>query len=242
MRDDHGLSDAQIEAYRAKLGRWARPSLTCDLVVFTVLDGVLRLLLIRRGAPPFEGSWALPGGFVDIGNGLDDQGEDLKDAAARELQEETGLPDGAGWLEQLGTFGRPYRDPRLRVITVAYYALVRPDLAPLVMAGDDAADAQWFVANEVPGPLAFDHDAILARGQHVLAERVRRGELLFRLVPPTFTVAELRAASDAVLGERADPGNFRRTFRRWESEGRVERAPGRRYLSRRPAQLYRFSD
>ena len=143
-RDDHGMSADEIAVYRAGLDRWARPSVTCDLVVCTVVDGVFRVLLIRRGAAPFEGHWALPGGFVDIGNGTSEQGEDLVDAAARELQEETGLPNGSSWLEQLGAFGAPYRDPRLRVITVAFYALVRPDLAPMVHAcllyTSDAAD------------------------------------------------------------------------------------------------------
>ncbi|TNE90880.1 MAG: NUDIX domain-containing protein [Deltaproteobacteria bacterium] len=240
MRDDHGLSPDEIARYRERVDQWARPSLTCDLIVFTVLDSELQVLLIKRGGAPFAGSWALPGGFVDVGNALDDQGEDLIDAAARELQEETGLPDGASWLEQLGAFGAPHRDPRLRVITVAYYALVRPDLAPLVTAGDDAAEARWFPLSEVPSPLAFDHDTILAAARARLSERVEHGDLLFRLVSPTFTVAELRAASDAVLGQPADPGNFRRTFRKWEREGRVEQAPGRRYVTRRPARVFRF--
>lgn len=241
-RDDHGMSADEIAAYRAGLDQWARPSVTCDLVVCTVVDGVFRVLLIRRGAAPFEGHWALPGGFVDIGNGTSEQGEDLVDAAARELQEETGLPNGSSWLEQLGAFGAPYRDPRLRVITVAFYALVRPDLAPMVHAGDDASEARWFAVDELPGELAFDHPAILSAAIGRIRERVVHGQLLFRLVPETFTSAELRAASDAVLGNRADPGNFRRHVRRWLREGMIEAAIGRRYHSRKPARLYRFVD
>lgn len=240
MRNDHGLSPEEIADYRAKIDRYARPSVTCDLVVFTVLDGLLQVLLIRRGGAPFRGEWALPGGFVDVGDAMAHQGEDLIAAAARELQEETGLPDGASWLEQLGAFGTPHRDPRTRVITIAYYALVRPDLAPLVTAADDADDAQWVPLHQRPHPLAFDHDAIVTCAHARLCERVERGDLLFRLVSPTFTVSELRAASDAVLGAPSDPGNFRRTFRKWLRDGRVEQAPGKRYATHRPARVYRF--
>lgn len=142
--------------------RYPRPAVTVDLVVFKAEaeDQDLEVLLIERADPPFQGQWALPGGFVEV---LDDgdQGESIDDAARRELEEETGLTDRHVSLEQLRTFGQPGRDPRCRTITVAYYALVREDVP--VTAGSDAARARWFSVSELPG-LAFDHDDIIAVG------------------------------------------------------------------------------
>src|SRR5262245_10128017 len=141
---------------------YPRPSVAVDLVVFTILDADLKVLLIRRGEQPFKGKWALPGGFLRVGTTPAQQGEDLDEAAARELAEETSLPKGSAYLEQLYTFGKPGRDPRGRVISVAYYALVRPTLAPLVRAGGDAADAGWRSVTEIGElDLAFDHQQIL---------------------------------------------------------------------------------
>src|SRR5690606_2072213 len=138
------------------------------------------------------GELALPGGFLRVSD-QPHQGEDLYQAAERELHEETGLPLGSTYLEQLGAFGRPGRDPRGRVITIAYYALVRPTLAPLVRAGGDAAATQWISLQELQEPLAFDHDEIL----HAALERIRskldRSSIAFELVPETFTTTELRA-------------------------------------------------
>lgn len=222
--------------------RYPRPSVTVDLAVFTVLDADLKVLLIRRHAPPFEDTWALPGGFVRVGEGPTDQGEDVEDAAYRELEEETGLPRRSLFLDQLRTFGAPGRDPRTRVITVAHYALVRPDLAPLVHAGSDAADAGWFsVAHDVPHrALAFDHAEILRFAVERLRERIDTSPLAFELVPPAFTVAELRAVHEAVLGAAHDRGNFRRRFQRMVTDGIVEPAPGKRPTGTKPAQVYRF--
>ncbi len=128
---------------------WPRPMVTADAAVFAFFDGRARLLLIQRRREPFEGHWALPGGFVEMD-------EDLKDAAARELAEETGLRDVA--LEQLHTFGRPGRDPRGRVITVVYFGIAEHNRAQ-IEAADDAADARWFDIESLP-PMAFDHDEI----------------------------------------------------------------------------------
>jgi len=128
---------------------WPRPMVTADAAVFSYCDGRPRLLLIQRRREPYQGYWALPGGFVEIE-------EDLPQAAARELAEETGLKDLP--LEQLRTFGRPGRDPRGRTITVVYFGLAGPDCGP-IQAADDAAQARWFDLDHLP-PLAFDHDEI----------------------------------------------------------------------------------
>ena len=141
---------------------YPRPALTVDIAVISLWTGKLELLLIERRDPPHAGSWALPGGFVDVTD-EGDQGEDLVDAAARELEEETGLVaerDGV-YLEQLYTFGTPGRDPRGRVVSVVYFALVNKDLRARVVAGDDASAADWFeleaLAESDEVELAFDH-------------------------------------------------------------------------------------
>src|SRR5215471_3689045 len=131
--------------------QYPRAALTVDCVVFGFDEGELKVLLIERGLEPFKGRWALPGGFVRVDETLDD-------AARRELQEEAGLKDV--FLEQLYTFGGVDRDPRERVVSVAYYALVKLS-AHATKAATDAADAQWFPISKVPRP-AFDHADILA--------------------------------------------------------------------------------
>ncbi|MCA9569378.1 MAG: NUDIX hydrolase [Myxococcales bacterium] len=221
------------------MARYARPSVTVDLAIFTVLDSDLKVLLVERAEPPFAGAWALPGGFVRVGDAFDDQGESLEDAARRELVEETHLELQHAWLEQVGAFGDPGRDPRMRIISVAYTALVRPTLAPLVRGGSDAAQARWVSLTELPD-LAFDHAAILERARKHLAGRLADSGIAFELVPETFTVAELRAVWTAILGADLDPGNFRRRFRRLVDDGVVEEAPGRRVTPTKPAAVWRF--
>jgi 8-oxo-dGTP diphosphatase len=130
---------------------YPHPAVTVDVVVLSRTDEATRVLLVRRAQEPFAGCWALPGGFVGIA-------EDLDDAARRELREETGL-DGLT-LRQLHAFGRPDRDPRERVISVAYYALL-PEGRPAPVAGSDAAEAAWFDVTRLPA-LAFDHADIIA--------------------------------------------------------------------------------
>jgi 8-oxo-dGTP diphosphatase len=221
-----------------------RPSVTVDLVIFTVIDTDLKVLLVRRGAHPFKGAWALPGGFVNAGRGRKNQGEDIATAAHRELAEETGLPQGSCYLEQLYTFGRAGRDPRTRVITVAWYALVRPGLAQLIHAGDDAAEAQWFsVAEEVQWMrLAFDHAEILAMGVERIRGKIDYCDIAFDLVPQTFTVAELRAVHEAIQDKTHDPRNFRRRFQRMVTDGIIVPAPGKRHRGKaRPAKVWRYS-
>ena len=138
---------------------YERPSVSVDTILFATLDESLHVLLIRRGRWPFEGYWALPGGFVEID-------ESLEDAAARELFEETGLTDVS--LQQLHAFGDPGRDPRTRVITISYLAQVDEKQARKIRAGDDAADARWWPVSGLP-PLAFDHARILEFAMQRLA-------------------------------------------------------------------------
>lgn len=219
-----------------------RPSVTVDLAIFTVLDADLKILLIRRKLAPFEGMWALPGGFVLVGPSAAEQGESVEDAAYRELEEETGLPRRTLYLEQLHTFGRPGRDPRERVITVAWVALVRPDLAPTVHAGTDAADARWFSVRDALADtdLAFDHSDIVDAALDRIRGKVDYSSISFELVPPTFTIAELRSAHEAIKGAAYDPGNFRRRFKRMQTDGVIAVAPGRRHTATKPAKVYRF--
>lgn len=228
-----------LAGYRPE--KYPRPSVAVDLVVFTILDAQLRVLLVKRKAPPFKGAWALPGGFVRVGESAAEQGEDLDAAARRELAEETGLEPEAVYLEQLYTFGKSNRDPRMRVISVAYYALVRPDLAPIVRAGGDASDADWFVVDGVQKlELAFDHRDILAMALERIRGKLEYSNLAFDLVPGTFTIPELRTTFAIVLAKPVDPGNFRRKFNRMLEDGLIEQAPGKRITTSKPATVYRF--
>jgi 8-oxo-dGTP diphosphatase len=212
---------------------------TVDVVALSIVDAELRVLLVRRAEHPFKGDWALPGGFVRVSDDRGDQGEDLDAAAARELLEETSLTPSDVHFEQLGAFGRARRDPRMRVISVAYYALVRPDLVPLVRAGGDAAHVDWLAVDRL-GPLAFDHSEILSAALARVAERIEASRIMASLVPRTFTIPELRHVH-AILSQKAqDPGNFRRRFTRLLADGVVEQAPGKRITASKPALVYRF--
>jgi 8-oxo-dGTP diphosphatase len=231
---------AYLAAY--KPGDYARPSVTVDIVIFTIIDTELSVLMIRRADHPFKGAWALPGGFVDVGDAERKQGEDLEAAALRELQEETNLRPKDVYLEQLGAFGTPGRDPRMRVITIAYYALVRPDLIAKVEAGSDAAAAEWLsVAALTHERLAFDHahiiDAALARTR----ERISSSDVAQSLVPKTFTIPELRSVFEIISGKSQDPGNFRRRFARLQEDGVIVKADGKRITRTKPAAVYRFA-
>ncbi|NUQ89656.1 MAG: NUDIX hydrolase [Glycomyces artemisiae] len=205
-------------------------AVTVDLVVLTVREGGLHVLLVRRGIEPYQGKWALPGGFV-----LED--EDLGSAARRELAEETGLADAGGHLEQLASYGAPDRDPRGRVVTVAYLALL-PDL-PVPTAGTDAAEAQWRPVGELG--LAFDHDRILADGIERARSKLEYTPLAAAFCPPEFTIAARRQVYEAVWGEAIDPRNFHRKATSTPgfvspTGGSTEGGAGR------PARLYRRGD
>jgi 8-oxo-dGTP diphosphatase len=179
---------------------YPHPAVTVDCVIFGVdQPTVLQVLLIQRKIPPFAGAWALPGGFV----GLD---ESLDEAARRELAEETGLKDV--FLEQLYTFGTVDRDPRERVITVAYYALVNLTEHP-VQADTDASDAGWFPLDRLP-PLAFDHELILERAIARLKGKIRYEPIGFELLPRRFTLTELQKLYETILGQPLDKRNFRK--------------------------------
>jgi 8-oxo-dGTP diphosphatase len=228
-----------LASYRAK--DYPRPSVAVDLVIFTIIDATLRILLVKRNQHPFKGAWALPGGFVRVGETAAQQGEDLDQAARRELEEETGLSAERVFLEQLYTFGRANRDPRMRVISVAYYALVRPDLAPIIKAGGDAGDVQWFEVGALKkAELAFDHREILEMALERVRNKLDYSNLAFDLVPMTFTIPELRTVFAIVLDKAQDPGNFRRRFNRMLEEGLIEKAPGKRITASKPATVYRF--
>ncbi len=201
--------------------------MTVDIVIFTLREGSLQVLLVKRGVPPFEGQYAIPGGFIR-------GDESLEEAALRELHQETGVRNV--FLEQLYTFGDPKRDPRGRVITVAYYALIASDKLSLV-AGADAAEAQWFPATNVP-PLAFDHKSILDYALERIRNKSEYTTVGFQLLPEKFTLGELQAVYETILGRPLDKRNFRRKLallgilkplREWQRTGR------------KPAQLFRFA-
>jgi 8-oxo-dGTP diphosphatase len=232
-----------LEKYRP--GAFARPSVTVDLVILTVLDNDLKVLLVQRTEHPFKNRWALPGGFVRVSDDRKDQGEDLDDAARRELEEETGLSKetaGHFFLEQVKTFGRPGRDPRMRVISVAYYALVRGALVPLIRAGGDVSVARWFsVAELADAALAFDHMEIVEATLAKARADLDRSSIAFELVPETFTIQELRGVHEAIRGGALDPGNFRKKFLRMIEDGHIEAARGKRATASKPANVYRFA-
>lgn len=179
-------------------------SLTVDIVMLTIRDGDLCVLLIERAREPFAGRWALPGGFVD-------PGEDVEDAAARELAEETGVERFGGYLEQLRTYAAPGRDPRGRVVSVTHLAFA-PDL-PNPVAGDDAAAARWWNVGDLeadPSILAFDHAQILADGVERARAKLEYTTLATSFVTAPFTLGELRAVYEAAWGVDLDVPNFRR--------------------------------
>lgn len=208
---------------------YPHPAVTTDIVIFTIRQDELKVLLIKRALPPFQGEWALPGGFVHID-------EDLEAGARRELEEETGVRDV--YLEQLFTFGKPDRDPRERVITVAYYALIPSDKIEL-RAASDAEGVSWFGLEELPG-LAFDHAAILDMAQQRLVAKLDYSTIAFQFMPASFTLAELQQVYELILREPVDKRNFRKKIL---SLGQIE-ATGdeKREGPHRPAKLYRVID
>lgn len=223
---------------------YPRPAVAVDMVVLARVEQELRVLLIRRGEAPYRGRWALPGGFVHVSD-EGGQGEDLDTAAARELHEETGLRPRDVYLRQFRAFGKPGRDPRGRVISVAYFALVPGDLLPKTRAGDDAAEAQWVPLSLVEQRrLAFDHKDILEVALATIRERLASDlRIASSLVPAEFTKAELRGVFEIVSGQSYDKSNFNKRFNRMIEDGTITAGPGVRALPGpgRPAKLFSFA-
>ena len=208
---------------------WPRPMVTVDAVVFDLSEGRTRVLLVKRGKEPYKGRWAVPGGFIEMD-------EELEDAVARELQEETGLTGVP--LEQMRTFGRCGRDPRGRQISVAFTGIATAG-QDKIRAGDDAAKARWFDIEELPEDMAFDHDEILNYAITRLRYKLEYSAVGFQLLPECFSLRELQEAYETVLGEELDKGNFRSKLRK---RGVVEATDCYQETGGRPARLYRFRD
>ena len=210
------------------------PQVAADVAVFAFQDGAMNVLLVRRRYEPYQSYWALPGGLLE-------PSETLEEAAERELREETGVTDT--WMEQLATFSEVDRDPRGRVISCCYLALVDGERARL-RPGSDAREAVWRplepllaqIANE--NVLAFDHDRIVAYARQRLAYKLEYQNVAWSLLPETFTVSELRRVYEAGIGRAFEPNNFRRIALGWG----VLAEAGERPTGGRPAALYRFAD
>ncbi|MGJ8696053.1 MAG: NUDIX hydrolase [Verrucomicrobiaceae bacterium] len=206
---------------------YARPALTTDCVVFGLDEDDLKVLLIQRAIAPFKNQWALPGGFIHVG-------EDVDTCARRELEEETGLKNI--FLEQLATIGTPDRDPREHVVTVAYYALVNLIEHPPI-AATDAKNAAWFALDDLPA-LAFDHADILKLAHQRLRGKVRYQPVGFELLPEKFTLTQLQHLYELILEQTLDKRNFRKKVAKLgilRETDEVEQD-----VARRAARLYRF--
>jgi 8-oxo-dGTP diphosphatase len=204
------------------------PSVTADAVVFGLRDGELNVLLIQRRSPPYESCWALPGGFVEID-------EDLGDAVQRELQEETGITGIV--FEQLGAFGAPKRDPRERVISVAYFGLT--NIANhAARESSDAKAVEWFLVKKLPR-LAFDHQEILQAALRRLRQKARLGPIGLGILPKKFSLAEIQGLYEAILERKINGKFFRRNLLRSETVA-AARGPTHHSKAKGKVHLYRF--
>ena len=210
-------------------GHFAKHAIAVDVVLFTIQGGTLKVLLVKRQRPPYRGAWALPGGLV----GSD---ESVDTAALRELQEETNIDNI--YLEQLYTFGDPTRDPRGRVITIAYYALVNWQQFQL-KARQRVSEASWFPVKRLPA-LAFDHERIVDYALERLRNKINYTTIGFQLLAKEFTLTELQGSYEVILGQRLDKRNFRRKMLQLGilKGTREFKANGRQ----RPARLYTFTE
>lgn len=216
----------QVEAVRANHSL----PVTVDVVLFTIREKKLAVLLVKRINNPFSGVWALPGGFVQ-------KDESVDEAALRELQEETSV--SRIYLEQLYTFGDPERDPRGRVITVSYYALINWENFQL-RARTDTSEAKWFPVQELP-KLAFDHREIIRYALERLQHKVNYTTICFQLLPKRFALSELQQAYEIILTQKLDKRNFRKKMtqlRILKDTGEMKTDGG----PQRPAKLYSFTD
>lgn len=203
------------------------PSVTVDILVFTIENNELKVLLIKRGIEPFKDEWALPGGFIRMD-------ESLEDAALRELLQETGVKNV--YLEQLYTFGEPKRDPRTRVITVVYFALV-PSTKLDLKASSDAADVSWFPINKLP-KLAFDHKRIIDYAINRLKSKIEYSNIVYGLLHPKFRLSELQKVYEIILNKKMD----KRNFRKWILSLGLLESTGEKDIdgAHRPAELFKF--
>lgn len=206
--------------------KFPHPSVTTDCVIFGFDGTQLQVLLIERGIEPYKGKWAFPGGFLNMD-------ESAEEGALRELQEETGLT--GAYIEQFHTFTEPNRDPRERVITIAYYALVR---IQEVKGGDDAARAKWFALDEVP-QLAFDHDMILRTALARLRERIHFQPIGFELLPEKFTMKELQSLYEAILQVKFERRNFAKKMLHYDLVNQLEETTWP--TAKREAYLFSFN-
>jgi 8-oxo-dGTP diphosphatase len=208
---------------------YARPAVTVDITIFTIRNDELNVLLIKRAEKPFQGEWALPGGFVT-------ENEGLEQAAERELVEETGV--SGVYLEQLFTFGAPGRDPRGHTVTVAYSALIPSDNLELT-ASTDAEGVAWFSIDKLPD-LAFDHDEILEMSLDRLVAKLEYSTIAFQLMPESFTLTELQHVYELIERKEIDKRNFRKRILALDA---IEpTGEEKREGPHRPAKLYRVID
>ena len=211
----------------AHTDKYPKPSVTVDCVVFGLAHSQLKVMLIKRGIAPFIDRWALPGGFVRLDESVDA-------AAKRELREETGID--RVFLEQLYTFGAVERDPRERVITVAYYALINIGEYE-IKAQTDAIAARWFDLEQLPD-LAFDHQQIFAVAKQRLQGKLRYQPIGFELLPTEFTLTQLQQLYETVLEKKLDKRNFRQKILKMQLLTDLHKLETN--VSHRPAKLYRF--
>ncbi|HEV8716235.1 MAG TPA: NUDIX domain-containing protein [Candidatus Binatia bacterium] len=203
------------------------PRVAVDAVLFTIVEGALKALLVKIKKGPFAGRWAFPGGLVQVGESLDD-------AARRELYEKTGVQDL--YLEQLYTFGDAQRDPTAPTVAVAYFALV-PDQGSTLRSGEKYADIGWFPVRKLP-QLAYDHNAIAAYALQRLQAKLGYTNIVYSLLPREFTLAEIQEIYEVILDQRLDRRNFRRKVL---ALGLLRPLPKTRRGAHRPATLYSFT-
>jgi 8-oxo-dGTP diphosphatase len=206
---------------------YEQPAVTVDLVIFTVNNDTLKIMLVKRAEEPFAGYWSIPGGFLKIG-------ESLEGAALRVLREKAGVENV--YLEQLYTFGKPDRDPRARVITVTYFALI-PWKDLLQPASDKVADLTWAPVNRLPR-LAFDHKEILSYAVRRLRTKASYSNIVYGLMPEQFGLSELQKMYEIIINDKLDKRNFRKGML---ATGLLQET-GKKEMggAHRPAMLYKF--
>lgn len=211
--------------------RYPRPAVTADVVLITYHEDQLQVLLVQRKHEPFAGSWALPGGFIEMD-------EDLRTAALRELEEETGVSATKSWyVKQLHAYGAPDRDPRYRTISVAYLALASSEMLEkqVIRAASDAEEVEWWNLTDLP-ELSFDHSQIVSDAARMLRREACNLAHVFRLLPEEFTLTELQNVYEAISDEVVKKRNFRRKMLH---DDRLEDVGRMRASGHRPSKLYR---